>query len=107
MLGGEEVASWNDLTKREGAEAAFDETLEPEPDQVEEQLPSCIRYQPVSAVAGLSTAGGVDKAEERCNNEDLPIAADSQDPLEVGNGRRHGDLVGHDELAHHVELVVL
>jgi hypothetical protein len=30
MLGGEEVAGWNDLTGREGAEAAFDETVEPD-----------------------------------------------------------------------------
>jgi hypothetical protein len=60
----------------------------------------------VSTVSGFSAAGVVDEAKERSDDEHFPVTADGQDPLEVGDGRRHGDLVGHNDLAHHVELVV-
>ncbi len=49
-------------------------------------------------MSGFSAAGVVDEAKERSDNEHFPVPADGQDPLEVGDGRRNGDLVGHNAL---------
>jgi hypothetical protein len=88
-----------------GAEPPLNELVESH--KVEMKLESRVRNLPVSAVPGIVTAGEVGVAEERCNDKHLPVAAHCQDPLQVGDCRRHGYLVGHDELAHHVKLVVL
>ncbi len=42
--------------------------------QVEEELHGCIGNQPVSAVAGFTTAGDVDEEEERSDDKNLPVA---------------------------------
>jgi hypothetical protein len=60
----------------------------------------------VCAVGDVTAAGGVDEAKEGGDNEDLPVSADCQDPLDVGHGCRHGDFVGHNELPHDMELVI-
>jgi len=39
-------------------------------------------------------------------NVDLPVAAHSQDPLQVCDRRRHGNLMGHNELTHHVVFLI-
>ncbi len=81
--------------------------------------------EPVCAVAGFTTAGELDEAKERgnnedqtkekkippknikkYNNEDLAVAADSKDPLQIGDCRRHGNLVSYNKLAHHVVFFV-
>jgi hypothetical protein len=105
MLGCEEVPGWDYLALGVGAEPPLNELVETH--KVEMKLESGIRNLPVGAVPDIVAAGGVDVAEERCNNKHLPVAAHCQDPLQVGDCRRHGCLVGYDELAHHVVLVVL
>ncbi len=62
--------------------------------------------QPVGIVSGFAAAGKVDEAEEWRNNEDLPVAAHSQDPLQVCDHRSHGNLMSHYELTHHVVLLI-
>ncbi len=104
MLGFEEVAGRDDLAQREGTEPAFNEAVKPA--QVQEQLGGRVRGQLVGAVRQVSTAGVVDIAEERGDDEHLPPRADRQDPFQVGDGRRHGDLVCDDNFAHYVVLVV-
>ena len=71
------------------------------------KLESGIRNLPVRAVPDHVAAGEVDVAEERRNNKDLPVAAHRQDPLQVGDCCRHGYLVGDNQLAHHMILVVI
>ncbi len=53
-------------------------------------------------VGDVTAAGGVDEAKEGGDNENLPVAADCQDPLDVGHGCRHGDF----QLPHDMELVI-
>ncbi len=60
----------------------------------------------MGAMSDIFAAGFVDVAKERCDNIHLPVATDSQDPLEVNDGRRHCDLMSNDDFAYNVELVV-
>ncbi len=71
-----------------------------EASQIQKKLSRRVRYQPVCAVGDVTAAGGVDEAKEGGDNEDLPVAADCQDPLDVGHGCRHGDFDGQNELPH-------
>ncbi len=71
------------------------------------KLESGIRNLPVGAVPDYVAAGEVDVTEERRYNKHLPVAAHRQDPLQVGDCCRHGYLVGGNQLAHHVILVVI
>jgi hypothetical protein len=104
MLGREEIAGRDDLTQREGAEPALNEEVQPA--QVQEQLDGRVRDQLTGAMSRISAAGVVDVAKEGGNDKDLSIPANRQDPLKVGDGRRHGDFVCSDDLAHYMELVV-
>jgi hypothetical protein len=90
VLGGEEVARRNDLAGRVGAESAFNKLVKP--DQVEEELQSGVRYQPMGAVASFATAGDVCEAEKGGDDEDPSVATHSQDPFQVRDGRRHSRL---------------
>ncbi len=95
---------WYDLARREGAQPALDELVEP--DEVHVELQRRVRDEAVGAVRCLVTTGEVYKAEKRSDNKDPPVATDSKDPLHVCDRCRHGDLVGHDELTHHMVFVV-
>ncbi len=68
VLGGEKVASWYDLTRREGAQPSLDELVEP--DQVHVELQRRVRDEAVGAVRCLVTTGEVDEAEKRSDYED-------------------------------------
>jgi hypothetical protein len=105
MFGCEEVPGRNYLALGMGAEPPLNDLVESH--KVEMKLESRVRNLPVSAVPGIVTAGEVDVAEERCYDKHLSVAAHCQDPLQVGDCCRHGYLVGHDELTHHVKFVVL
>jgi hypothetical protein len=70
------------------------------------QLGGRVRDRPVGAVSGNFAAGFVDVAKERGDDRHLPVAADSQNPLEIGDGRRHGDFVSDDDFTNYVEFVV-
>jgi hypothetical protein len=52
-------------------------------------------------------AGGAGVAKTRSDDEDSPLATNSQKPLEVCHRGRHGDLVHHHQLAYHGILAVL
>jgi len=104
MLGCEEVTGRDDLAQREGTEPALNEAVKPA--QVQKQLGGRVRDQLVGAVRQVSTAGIVDVAEERGDDEHLPLPANRQDPFQVGDGRRQGNLVSDDDFTNHVVLVV-
>ncbi len=36
----------------------------------------------------------------------LPVSADGQNTLEIGDGRRHGDFISDDDFTNYVELVI-
>ncbi len=75
VLGGEKVARWYDLARREGAHPALNELVEP--DQVHVELQGRVGDEAVGAVRCLVTTGEVDEAEKRSDNKDPPVATDS------------------------------
>ncbi len=54
----------------------------------------------------LTTAELVDVAEQGGDDVDLPPSTYSKNALQIRDSCRHGDLVRHDDFAHHVEFVV-
>jgi len=78
-----------------------------EADQVRVELHGRVRDEAVDAVCSLSTTCSIEVAEKRSNDVNSPLATDGQNPFQIGDRRRQGDLVGHDELAHHMVPVVV
>ncbi len=60
----------------------------------------------MGAVRRFYTADLVDVAEKGGDDKHLSPPAIPQDPLQVGDGRRHGDLVCDDYFTNHVILIV-
>jgi hypothetical protein len=54
-----------------------------------------------------ATAGTVNVAEQGDYDDNLSVAANRLDPLQVGDGGRHGDLVGDYDLNLHMVNIVL
>ncbi len=65
-----------------------------------------VRNPAVDAVSRCRAAGAVRVPQAGGDDEDFAISAHGQQPLDVGDRRRHGNLLYHHELAYDMILFV-
>ncbi len=94
-LAGEQVAGRDDRAVAAPAQPPRDEQLQSR--QLLHKLESEVRNLEMCAVVPLAAARQSEVPRTWCYNEDPPVPAGHQKPLEVGDSRSESDLVNHHE----------
>jgi hypothetical protein len=78
-----------------------------EPMQIVLELQGKVREPHVQTVLIGVAACCVDIPKPWSDDEDFSVTTHQQQPLEVGDGGRHGDLMDHHQLPHHILVILL